>query len=439
MQDIKIVYGVFHFLDLPAEIRNKIYRYLLTMEGEGTIIAKKGKDCEPFQPGKFSTNRGGLPYELLSENYWDLEYPINTAILCVNRKIYREASNILYDDNLWIIVTVNAKGFSKSLIEAGFPVISQHVPARIKNPVLRVNLRFPSLDGRGEHETFLIEEIVIVYFCRALWLTKGIRELHIDLQINPKLGGYSASFLEEMLLLPFISVRGARKARISGCLNKEKAEIIVRAMMTPLLDYAEVEENVGNKISFGNAACRREEWTIASTWYMWGLIFLEDCLAVFEPMSFTIFVGGFDKIKVLSVMACKMSSNLALARVKTHLYKSAIRNATYAIYYAETPGFHTAKALFRRGLAHIGLKDDRSAATDFLDALKLAPTDPAIQRELKGIKRRMGSDPEKREKAFQQLVKSIQKQKKDEDSEMAENFARLTAGATIYDASNIPW
>ena len=48
-----------------------------------------------------------------------------------------------------------------------------------------------------------------------------------------------------------------------------------------------------------------------------------------------------------------------------------------------------AKAYFRRGVAHIGLKDDDSALEDLKTANDLVPGDTAVVKELEAVKKRI--------------------------------------------------
>lgn len=62
-----------------------------------------------------------------------------------------------------------------------------------------------------------------------------------------------------------------------------------------------------------------------------------------------------------------------------------------------------AKALYRRALAHIILKDDPAAEVDLVNASQLVPEDQAIASELAKVKQRKKEKREKEKKAFKKM------------------------------------
>lgn len=58
------------------------------------------------------------------------------------------------------------------------------------------------------------------------------------------------------------------------------------------------------------------------------------------------------------------------------------------------------KALYRRGQAHVLLKDDEAAEKDYKEALKNAPGDAAVKTELAKLVKRREVTKEKQMKAF---------------------------------------
>jgi peptidyl-prolyl isomerase D len=64
---------------------------------------------------------------------------------------------------------------------------------------------------------------------------------------------------------------------------------------------------------------------------------------------------------------------------------------------------YTAKALYRRALAHIILKDEEQAEKDLVKASKLVPGDDAISGELSKLKQRMKAEKDKQKASFKKL------------------------------------
>lgn len=63
----------------------------------------------------------------------------------------------------------------------------------------------------------------------------------------------------------------------------------------------------------------------------------------------------------------------------------------------------TAKALYRRALAHIYLKDDEKAEKDLVEASQLVPEDAAVAGELSKIKQQRKEKREKEKKQFKKM------------------------------------
>jgi peptidyl-prolyl isomerase D len=67
---------------------------------------------------------------------------------------------------------------------------------------------------------------------------------------------------------------------------------------------------------------------------------------------------------------------------------------------------HVGKALYRRAIAHGGLKEDDEAQSDLTQASQLVKGDTAILGELEKVKQRKRAAREKEKKAFKGLFAS---------------------------------
>jgi peptidyl-prolyl isomerase D len=93
-------------------------------------------------------------------------------------------------------------------------------------------------------------------------------------------------------------------------------------------------------------------------------------------------------------------NNSALMQIKISDWEGAIKSATNAV---EIPGVsdaNKAKAYYRRGLARSNRKNEDEAVEDLEAALKLAPTDAAIKRELGEIKSKAAERAKKEKAAY---------------------------------------
>lgn len=104
--------------------------------------------------------------------------------------------------------------------------------------------------------------------------------------------------------------------------------------------------------------------------------------------------------KTLNSLRITLNSNSALLSNKLKSYDEACRYATYAL---EVPGVSDAdqgKALYRRAVAYVGLKDEEAALKDLEEASKLVPGDIAIAKELASVKKTIHERAKKEKAAY---------------------------------------
>lgn len=141
---------------------------------------------------------------------------------------------------------------------------------------------------------------------------------------------------------------------------------------------------------FGNAAFKAGNLSLGLDKYQKGLRYLNEDLNLNSESEET--------KKTLDSLRFTLNSNSALLNNKLKSYEEAARSATLAF---EVPGItdvEKGKALYRRAVAEVGLKDEDSALRDLEEASKLVPGDAAVTRELTGVKR-MIAERAKKEKA----------------------------------------
>jgi peptidyl-prolyl isomerase D len=98
-----------------------------------------------------------------------------------------------------------------------------------------------------------------------------------------------------------------------------------------------------------------------------------------------------------------LHSNSALLQNKLKAYDDAKSSASKALNISDMPPADKAKAYYRRALANVGLKDEDDAQKDLQEALKLAPGDPAITKELAAVKTRAAEQAKKEKAAFKKF------------------------------------
>lgn len=143
--------------------------------------------------------------------------------------------------------------------------------------------------------------------------------------------------------------------------------------------------------NFGNKAFKSGDLDLALDKYQKGLRYLNEYPEVTDDDS-------PELAKELTAIRFSLHSNSALLQIKLKQFDDAQKSASNALDLSRIPEADRAKAYYRRGLANEGLKNDEEATKDFESALKLAPGDAAITKEL-GIVKKKAAEQAKKEKA----------------------------------------
>jgi hypothetical protein len=104
----------FRFMDLPAEIRNKIYRELLC-----------NFTCDTEPDGRLDSILARLMREKeLINGVCEAAPDVTISILLANRQIYREAYDVTVKTNQFIRVRGRDFNFSELLVRGQLPVVT---------------------------------------------------------------------------------------------------------------------------------------------------------------------------------------------------------------------------------------------------------------------------------------------------------------------------
>lgn len=142
---------------------------------------------------------------------------------------------------------------------------------------------------------------------------------------------------------------------------------------------------------YGNKAFKAGDLDLAIEKYQKGLLYLKKYPQPLDedPPELT---------QQLKTIRFSLHSNSALLQNKVKAFEDALDSATRAIEIEGIAAVDKAKAYYRRALAKVSLKDDDQAIVDLEEALKLAPGEPSIIKELGIVKKRV-ADKVKKEKA----------------------------------------
>lgn len=98
-----------------------------------------------------------------------------------------------------------------------------------------------------------------------------------------------------------------------------------------------------------------------------------------------------------------LNSNASLMNIKLGNWDSAASFASSALAVGGLKDAEKAKALFRRGQAHVRLRDEDNAVADLTAANKLVPGDAAIAKELADVKKSIAARVAKEKAAYKKF------------------------------------
>ncbi|KAK8120537.1 peptidyl-prolyl cis-trans isomerase [Apiospora kogelbergensis] len=160
--------------------------------------------------------------------------------------------------------------------------------------------------------------------------------------------------------------------------------------MDEKLDAVKILEIAANCKDYGNKAFKGGDATLALDKYQKGLRYLNE-----EP---DLDGAPADTKSKMDALRFTLNSNSAMMNIKLEAWSDAEHAATTALAVSGISDTEKAKALYRRGVALIKMKDEESAIKSLEEAKKLVPGDAAINKELDAVKK-AAADRLKKEKA----------------------------------------
>jgi peptidyl-prolyl isomerase D len=143
----------------------------------------------------------------------------------------------------------------------------------------------------------------------------------------------------------------------------------------------------------GNAAFKSQNLRLGIAKYQKALRYLHEYPAPLDN-------DPADLFPKLNALKTTVYSNSALLQNKTSQFAEALESASRALEVEGITDKDKAKAYFRRAQAKIGRKGDEDALKDLNEAIKFAPGDAGIVKELEGVKKRLQERKEKEKKAY---------------------------------------
>ncbi|KAM7198615.1 Cyclophilin-like domain containing protein [Rhypophila sp. PSN 637] len=146
---------------------------------------------------------------------------------------------------------------------------------------------------------------------------------------------------------------------------------------------------------FGNKAFKAGDLSVALDKYQKGLRYLnEDPDLDNEPA---------DTKPKMDAIRISLNSNAALMNMKLGAWEDCVRAADNALAVAGISDKDKAKALYRKGYAHVRLKDEDAALESLEQAKALAPEDAAILAELAAVKKAASARLAKEKAAYKKF------------------------------------
>lgn len=155
---------------------------------------------------------------------------------------------------------------------------------------------------------------------------------------------------------------------------------------------ADVVKIAGEIKEFGNVAFKAGNVQLGLDKYQKGLRYLNE-----DP---DLEGASEEDKKTLKQLRYTLNSNSALLANKLKQYEDAVKAASFALDVKGITDVEKAKALYRKAVAEIALKDEEAALADLEEAAKLVPGDAAISKELAVVKAKAAERARKEKAAY---------------------------------------
>ena len=390
------------FLDLPGEIRNRVYRNLLSARYIAARVPNpeylaSRAESEPIDhPRESSSTAVGT---LRCKNIWKAQCGFGMAILRVNRQIHQEASPIFRNENQWVVLESNKPGFGEALRDNGFNVVYCGDVEHIKTPILTISILFPSLNFTGAIDSCILWPMDVDQLPRALWTAVGMEEIILQLCIPPGLSASPDS--EDVLVQPFTLVRGIQAADVIG--SPKFVDSLPKAVSVPYQNSAHVLGEMTQFVTLVQSYKEQGLWLLAVETCEMIITFLADCYKVYGSSFIESNVQVFWQIRMVTI---KFAMELSEARSTLRQYEIGLKYAKYALRIALPPA-PLSRLYLLRGQAYTGMKQHTKAMRDLLDAQERSPQDPLVLGALSTLKKSLDLDPAKALDKFKKLRTAV--------------------------------
>jgi len=379
------------FLDLPVELRNEIYRNLLTT--------------------KRTKRYYGLSYS---------SYHMEFSILRTNRQIYHEAQRI-FRENKFIRISTPWPAFQTSIItEAKFPLIARCGNAMgFQRCYLQVILDYVAdSNTKPVHDYYSCLDDLPTFcenlfffncmnagFTRALGIGLHLRDPYKKSRTLPKV-------LQEQFLMPFAVLKDLDRLVVGGHDTKEVENQLRDAMKIPNPTVCDYLERAAKLKDSGNEEFKAGKFAQSISLYYEAYEAMQ--VKVDKGTRFAVFMDGYFTLTELRngryagkrgdlvrhQLGSHLNFNLIQAYLKLEDWNNALKWGERAIDDIERNNAHQfisdghpslitdaekSKAYYRTALACNALGKAIKRRRNLLIAQQYAPDDPNIKRELRNL------------------------------------------------------
>lgn len=353
-----------HILDLPTEVRLEIFRQLL--------LTKHTKRAAPYQLA--------LPHTL------------QPAVLCVCRQFQQEAGDVLYRENVFVLIVTNYRFLVDDLGLAGLASLSRGGAAlRFARYSLRAVFAFHASDLGPYTNYFMIPAEDLELFCSLFWLLR-VRRYHqitLHLTVLPPIGDQQRSIAkQEALLRPFQQLWHIARAAVDGDVDPCVVQRLKKSLTEKIPLPAEARLRfVMSLEAEGDQCLRRSDYFGGAVTYYKAFATCQ----TFTPFIGHLCVSGSDaksvsEILVNSKVSLRLMSNITLAFLKLRAWNDVMESAMKCLLEL---GLHQSTirvmAHFRKAIALKELGDPMGSHREFQSAIfysKSMSTQHDIERYL---------------------------------------------------------
>ncbi|KAF6233138.1 hypothetical protein HO173_008682 [Letharia columbiana] len=381
----------FRAMNLPQELRDRIYRELLL-------------------PDKCRISRATTAWKGRAES----PYSLQPMILRASKQVHEEASRVLYKETNWVLLTAdegeNFLGKSSGLLQDFrqmlYPRVSmQHLQRFPGTPVLRIELRDGGFLPRRDKIMMLITQQDVHFFFVDIPPTRYPEiNLHFDAQamLNPR--------THDVLLDCCRDIRGMGQITISGFYSFAVYSELLAHMKRPIRHVQEFSERADRYKERGDLQLALRHLLDAADIYLAGWALLQS----FFSQSWTKHLSGANprSIAELKGKLINFSTECANCLTKAGIPKRARELLDITIQNAQSTGLRShdySMIYYNRGLALVAERNDIQAAKEFRVVLCLQRGHEGADGQVDAMEARLQDMPQTTRCTLEAYLKDIMK------------------------------